>query len=179
MTILVDWQIKDYINKGVIKIDPFDESLVNPTSLDIRLGDTFGKIVSRLDVIDPLDKSSFSTEYWQADSVILNPSDCILASMLENVYIDDTICCELRGKSSLGRLGIINSDGFAGWVDSGWQGNLTMEIVNLSSHKIKLTSSMKIGQITFYESEPPEKSYKLTGRYLNQNKGQGSLGVAG
>jgi len=51
--ILVDWQIKDRIERGFIKIDPYDPKFVQPNSLDIRLGDHFVWYEEGTTVIDP------------------------------------------------------------------------------------------------------------------------------
>lgn len=49
MTVLVDYQIYDSIEKSIIKIDPYDSELINPSSLDVRLHSKgWSKIVATL-----------------------------------------------------------------------------------------------------------------------------------
>lgn len=216
MSILTDHQIRDYISKGIIKVDPFDDSLINPASLDIRLGNKFGRlhtkskkcrskligpfghhlltgnfeitdeqveksIVNMYPIIDPLDKDSFETLNWEIDEpdgyIYLDPDDFKLASMYENITLPDFISAELKGKSSLGRLGLMNSSGMAGWIDPNWDGNLVMELYNCGPYSLKLSVGMKIGQLIFFEHEPAEKGYDKTGRYYKQVPGQGSYGL--
>ena len=51
--ILVDWQLLDRIERGHIRIDPYDKKLVQPNSLDIRLGNHFVWYKPGTEVIDP------------------------------------------------------------------------------------------------------------------------------
>ena len=54
----------------------------------------------------------------------------------------------LEGKSSLGRLGLLIHS-TAGYVDAGWDGQLTLELSNAASLPITLYPGMKIGKISF------------------------------
>lgn len=212
--ILVDHQIREAIEKGWIKVDPFDEKLINPASLNVRLGRKFGRVrgtrevyrmvhvgpsylkssydawggdipkdvidktlVNAYRIIDPTDKDSFSTGSFEADSIILDPGDFVIACLMEDITLPDFICASLRGRSSLGRLGIDNSSP-AGHIDNGWSGVLTIELANHNPNvAIRLTAGMSIGQLIFYQTEPAERPYGETGRYQRQKPGQGSKGV--
>lgn len=189
MSILVDFEIKAAIREGLIKIDPYDESLVQSASLDIRLGNKFtttsaaGKGLRGMNLgrrgeyctyIDPTDPTTFSTETMELSEYWLEPKGVVLASMLEDVTIPGNISCKLFGKSSLARLGLDNSS-LGMWVDSGWSGVLTMEFFNQSDKVIRLVPGMKCGQICFFKHSHAKKSYK--GRYLRQAPGAGSQGV--
>jgi dCTP deaminase len=184
MTILVDYQIKDKINQGVIKVSPFDESLVNPNSVDLRLGGNFSTLETTAEspdgvcipCVDPQDKSSFYFRKVESDFYILDPGTFVLASLLEDIELPPNICAEIRGKSSLGRLGLDNSS-VAGWVDAGWSGVLTIELSNHGNHPIILQKGMKIGQMVFHQTAVCEKPYGEVGRYQRQEPGAGSLGV--
>lgn len=178
MTVLVDWEIKNAINDGLIQITPFDESLVNPASLDIRLGDFVKEMVAFGGVIDPRNTNTFSYRRVNLgdEGYLLEPNSFVLAPMLEEVTLFPTIAAKLLGKSSMARLGLANSDA-AGWCDNGWSGVLTQELFNHSKYPIKLTKGMKIGQLIFYKTEWPSQTYEKKGRYQNQKPGQGSLGV--
>lgn len=195
---LVDSEIRQAIDSGEIKVEPFDPTLINPASLDISLSENFSilyttNIESRPvpydycgycagglqtePVINPLNKSSFKFEPFQFKEYVLEAGKTVLAGMLEKVTLPDNIGCKVMGKSSLGRLGLINSS-HAGWVDPGWSGYLTMELTNVSAFPIKLTAGMKIGQLVFYEAkEYAEEGYDKTGRYYNQASGTGSYGI--
>lgn len=197
--ILVDGEIKNRIEAGIIKIHPFDSSLINPTSMDIRLGSKIITTRARNNIIlsdppefwsnvvgstypavKPWDKDSFIDEVVELDhdqEYWLKPGEFILASQLEKLTLPDHISVKIFGKSSLGRLGLGCCE-VAGWVDSGWSGVLTLELKNYH-HKnaICLTPGMKIGQFVFFESEMSENPYHKVGRYYEQEAGQGSKGI--
>ena len=177
MSVLVDWQIKNMIEKtGEIKVDPYDPTLVNPASLDIRLSEDFS-VLESVGIIDPTNPETFSFKSTKTKNWILLPGETVLAGMLEKVSLSENLGCKVMGKSSLGRLALLNSS-HAGWTDPSWSGVLTMEISNLSKYPIKLTAGMKIGQLVFYKTEfACRKGYDQTGRYQNQESGMGSLGI--
>lgn len=176
--ILNDKDIREAITNKDIIIDPFDDSLINPTSLDVRLGGHFSypKTSKTHNCIDPLDKSSFEFIKVNGDTHILPPNGFICASLLEDLTLSTNISARVVGKSSLARLGI-DCCSPAGWVDAAWSGLLVVELKNLSSEYIKLTKGMKIGQLLFYKHLHVDKGYNETGRYFKQLPGQGSLGV--
>ena len=105
--ILVDWQILDRITRGSINIDPYDPRLVQPNSLDIRLGNHFVWYTGSSAVIDPYNKDSVSSgiEEVHADSFILNPGQFVLAETLECIGLPDNVVATIEGKSSIARLG--------------------------------------------------------------------------
>ena len=198
MSIMVDWEIKAAIEAGTIGIDPFDPALINPTSLDIRLGKNYtftkAKKPSKEGTwtmpqyatpsyfkpaylyIDPQDKESFENRTRELSEYVLTEHETVIVSMFEHLTLPDNMSAKLCGKSSLGRLGLDNSS-CAGWIDPGWRGVITMELTNNSRYNIKLTEGMKIGQLLFYKHEPVGQSYEQTGRYRDQKPGAGSLGV--
>lgn len=190
MSVMCDWEIKKAIESGNLLIEPFDESLINPASLDFRLGSKFtftevtGKVKANLNgktvsVIDPKNKDSFKDTTIETDEFVLAPGQSILACSLETfdfLSLTDGIACEVKGKSSLGRVFVANSP-VAGWVDPGFKGVLTLELTNLSDKYIKLTAGMKIGQLILHKISRPSLDYKSTGRYNDQSEAAGSLGV--
>lgn len=174
--ILVDWQIREEVESGRVVVDPFDGSLINPASLDFRLGRHYTRTKPKRFPIDPTDKSSFETETWESNNHVLEPGDSILVSMLENLTLPNNISAKVYNKSSLARLGIENSPS-AGFVDCGWSGIITLELFNVSRYPVRLTEGMKAGQLILLKHETVEKDYSQTGRYRFQAPGFGSLGV--
>ncbi len=68
-----------------------------------------------------------------------------------------------RGKSSLGRLGLLIHS-TAGYVDPGWSGTLTLELSNVANLPIVLTPGMPIGQISFTQmTTPVDRPYGTPG----------------
>ena len=183
--ILVDWQIRKAVQGQEIIVDPFDDSLINPHSMDFRLGESisFLKKNKLYPEIRPESKDSFNYSeinikgtVHKPGSFTLQPRQFCIASMLENITLASHIMANVRGKSSLGRLGIMQSS-VAGLVDGGWSGILTIELFNYSNEEIVLTYGMKIGQLTFERTDVPTNPYGVKGRYQNQTAGMGSLGL--
>lgn len=188
--ILTDWQIKKQIDDGNIGLSPYEESLVNPSSLDFRLGkyytttkpvnyNYFDPITGEITCaccINPLDPKTFVSETVEKEKYWLKPQESVLVSMYERLRLPDNVSGRVLGKSSLARLGLDNSSG-AAWLDPGFEGYVTLELTNHSKYAIQLTHGMRIGQIVFYKHEPVTRSYNFTGRYHNQQAGQGSKGI--
>ena len=122
--ILVDWQLLDRIARGHIRIDPYDPKLVQPNSVDIRLGNHFVWYKGGSEVIDPYNPDSVSSdvEETHADTFILNPGQFVLAETLECIELPDNIVATIEGKSSIARLGVtLHQTG--GWIDAGFPGH--------------------------------------------------------
>ncbi|MDD1718035.1 MAG: 2'-deoxycytidine 5'-triphosphate deaminase, partial [Methanoregulaceae archaeon] len=103
--ILVDWQLLDRIRHGYIFIEPFDPGLVQPNSIDIRLGNHFVWYEEGEEVIDPYVKGTIveKTAETRADSIVLRPGRFLLAETLETIGLPDNIVASIEGKSSIAR----------------------------------------------------------------------------
>jgi dCTP deaminase len=171
--ILVDWQIVDRIRRGFIIVDPYDPELVQPNSLDIRLGNHFAWYLPGDNVIDPFEKESVTsrTEEMTSDSIILHPGQFILAETMELIQLPDNIVASIEGKSSIARLGIeLHQTG--GWIDAGFRGSITLEMCNVNNRPVRIHAGMPIGQLVFYTTEPAACPYNSKGdaKYMNQRQ---------
>jgi dCTP deaminase len=171
--ILVDWQISDRIKHGHIFVDPFDPDLIQPNSLDIRLGDHFVWYLSGDAVIDPYDHASVcaQTESVTAASLVLDPGQFVLAETMEIIGLPDNIVASIEGKSSIARLGVeLHQTG--GWIDAGFRGSITLEMCNVNHRPVKLYAGMPIGQLVFYPTERAFAPYnvKTGAKYMNQRQ---------
>ncbi len=152
--ILVDWQIMDRIRRGQIVIDPFEPSLVQPNSLDIRLGDHFVWYLPGESVIDPYDRESVTSDVdeCRAREFVLRPGQFVLAETLELVALPDNVVASIEGKSSIARLGVeLHQTG--GWIDAGFAGSITLEMCNVNSRPVRVYAGMPIGQLVFYRTD--------------------------
>jgi dCTP deaminase len=171
--IFSDRTIKEALAAGRIVIDPFDESFVQPSSVDLRV-DRFFRVFenhrySQIDPKQPQDDLTTLVETSDSDPFILHPGEFVLGSTLERVRLGDDVVARLEGKSSLGRLGLLIHS-TAGFVDPGFDGYLTLELSNVAKLPIAIYPGMKIGQISFYElTTPAEHPYgKVGGKYQGQ-----------
>lgn len=156
--LLSDRSIKEAVHSKRIIIDPFDKSLIQPASIDLRLGKTLRVFRNaRIPYIDVMQELPDLTELVEIDEVspfFLHPREFALGVIFEKVSLADDIAARLDGKSSLGRLGLIVHS-TAGWVDPGWSGHLTLELSNVATLPISLYYGMKISQISFFPLSTP------------------------
>ena len=169
--ILVDWEIADHIKRGFIKIDPYDPALVQPNSLDIRLGNHFVWYEPCDDVIDPFNRETLHTHVQERKSAYFDimPGQFVLAETLECVTLPDNIVSSIEGKSSVARLGIeLHQTG--GWIDAGFSGTITLEMCNSNCRPVRVYAGMPIGQLVFYVTKRCECPYdkKPDAKYQNQ-----------
>lgn len=172
--ILNDTQIIQTCGDGFVF--PFDESLANPASLDIRLGTEImiesaaQRAMVRLSLTD--------ARYSEECPYHLKSNEFILASSLETFNFPRTIAGQFLLKSSLMREGLNCSN--AGWCDPGWHGSqLTIGLKNMRQlHSVQLWPGRKIGQLILHEIDPPANDYAKVGRYNNSKGVALSLGAA-
>ena len=173
--ILSDRSILEAINDGRIIIEPFDKECLQPSSVDLHLDHRFlvfkNHTLGHIDVRKDL--SNFTQEVSSSDDdpFMLHPGEFVLGSTSERVAVPEDLVARLEGKSSLGRLGLLIHS-TAGYVDAGWDGQLTLELSNVSNLPITLYPGMKIGQISFVQmTTPAERPYgasELGSKYKGQ-----------
>jgi dCTP deaminase len=140
--VLSDGTILRLVEDGRIRIDPWDPELVQPASVDLRLGGSFRVF------------HNHRTSAIDLRSPPTNPGEFCLGRTLEHVELPDDIVARIEGKSSLGRLGLI-VHATAGFCDPGWKGTLTLELNNLTRVPIKLCPGLPIAQLSFMELDAP------------------------
>jgi dCTP deaminase len=180
--VLSDRDIRAEIEAGRIVIDPFTPDAVQPSSVDLHLDRRFRVFRnSRYPFIDVRADQPELTELVEIsgdDPFILHPGEFVLGSTLERVELPNDLVARLEGKSSLGRLGLLIHS-TAGYVDPGWEGNLTLELSNVANLPITLYDGMKIGQISFQRlSSPAEVAYgdaRIGSKYRGQRDPTASL----
>ena len=177
MAVLSDRDIRAALQAGRVRIDPYDASCLQPSSVDLHLDADFRVFRNnRYPYIDVRASQPDLTELItiEADEpFILHPNEFVLGQTLEWVELPDDLVSRLEGKSSLGRLGLLIHS-TARYVDPGWKGNLTLELSNVANLPIALYRGMKIGQISFFKmSSPVERPYgsrELGSKYQGQSR---------
>lgn len=158
--ILCDWQIARAIEHEDIDISPWDKTMLQPASVDVRLSDQFRLFYTR-EYIDP-SKPATDLTYKQAVEeggyFMLHPGQFVLGATLEQITLGDMHAARIEGKSSIARLGVIVHS-TAGFVDPGFRGQLTLEMTNLNSSPVLLYPGMKIAQLSFMQISMPNYSY--------------------
>lgn len=173
--IFSDRTIREALTAGRIEIDPFDESYVQPSSVDLRV-DRFFRVFenhryTHIDPKRPQEDLTVLVETGPDEPFVLHPGEFVLGSTLERVRLADDVVARLEGKSSLGRLGLLIHS-TAGFVDPGFDGYLTLELSNVARLPISIYPGMKIGQISFYAlSTPADRPYGSAGSKYQGQRG--------
>ncbi|MCW2837032.1 MAG: dCTP deaminase, partial [Marmoricola sp.] len=121
--LLSDRDILAEIAAKRILLEPYDEAMVQPSSIDFRL-DRFFRVFEnhRYPHIDPAaDQPDLTREVEPVgdEPFILHPGEFVLGSTFEVVTLPDDLAARVEGKSSLGRLGLL-THATAGFVDPGF-----------------------------------------------------------
>ncbi len=162
--ILSDESIRKLLREGRIKVEPFEESLIQPSSLDLRLGEEVG-FYEGLEEID-VKKEGIPFKVKKIEkSFTIKPKEFCLATTLEYIKLPEDITAFVEGRSSLGRLGLFIEN--AGWVDAGFEGRITLELFNANNIPIKLYKGMKICQLVFAKLDSMAKN-PYRGKYKGQ-----------
>jgi dCTP deaminase len=165
--VLSDRTIRRLLDESRIGIDPFDDDLLQPSSVDVRVDRLFRVFRnSRYPYIDVKREMEDLTELVTVGDdgpFILHPGEFVLGSTLERITLPDDLVARLEGKSSLGRLGLLIHS-TAGFIDPGWDGHVTLELSNVANLPITIYVGMKIGQLSFVQlTEPAETPYGASG----------------
>ena len=158
VSVLSDQTILDLVDAGRIRIEPWDPSLVQPASIDLRLGDSFRVFhnhrTSAIDLRNPPEHLTEEVLVPAGETFVIHPGEFCLGRTLEWVELPGDIVARIEGKSSLGRLGLI-VHATAGFCDPGWKGTLTLELNNLTRVPIILHPGLPIGQLSFMTLDRP------------------------
>ena len=173
--LLSDRHLREAIDTGRLGVTPYDEAMLQPASVDVRLDRQFLVFENhRYAHIDPAIEQPDLTrlvEPAEGEAFVLHPGEFVLASTYERVTLADDLAGRLEGKSSLGRLGLITHS-TAGFIDPGFSGHITLELANLAPLPIVLWPGMKIGQLAVFEMTGPAQfpygSVERGSRYQEQ-----------
>jgi len=162
-SVLSDGTIRRLVAEGHVRIDPWDDTMVQPASIDLRLGTSFRVFhnhrIGAIDLADPPKNLTELVELADGESFVIHPGEFVLGSTEEYVELPDDVVARIEGKSSLGRLGLI-VHATAGFVDPGFKGTLTLEITNLTRVPIILWPGKPIAQLSFMAlDQPAERPY--------------------
>jgi dCTP deaminase len=159
--VLSDRTIREEIEAGRLAFEPYDAAMVQPSSVDVRVDGKFRVFHNGrypfIDVRQPMDDLTELVEISEEAPFILHPGEFVLGQTLERVRLPDDLVARLEGKSSLGRLGLLIHS-TAGFVDAGFEGNLTLELSNVANLPITIYHKMPIGQISFMRMDGPVES---------------------
>jgi dCTP deaminase len=173
--VLSDRTIRAEIEAGRIAFDPFDPALIQPSSVDVRVDRAFRVFHNQrypfINVREPMDELTELVTVPDDEPFILHPGEFVLGQTLERVRLPNDLVARLEGKSSLGRLGLLIHS-TAGFVDAGFEGNLTLELSNVANLPITIYHGMPIGQISFMRMDAPVEHAYGSGETGSKYQGQ-------
>lgn len=168
--ILSDGEIRHYIQMGQLITSPLNDDQIQPASIDVTLGNTFSVVRDYASgIIDPTKQVEYKT--FETDEFVLLPNQFVLATSREYVKLPDNMTAFVEGRSSWGRLGLFIQN--AGWVDPGFEGEITLELYNANRCAIKLSAGMRICQLVFAKMVR-DAINPYNGKYQKQKKATGS-----
>ena len=173
--LLSDRDLRAEIASGRVRLEPYDEAMVQPSSVDVRLDKYFRLFDNhKYPFIDPAEDQPDLTrliEIERDEPFILHPGEFVLGSTFEVVTMPDDLAARLEGKSSLGRLGLLTHS-TAGFIDPGFSGHVTLELSNVATLPIKLWSGMRVGQLCFFRLSSPTENPYGSAKYGSRYQGQ-------
>lgn len=167
---LCDFQIAELGRNGLVH--PFEPALVNPCSIDVRLGPAL-----MVETQWSADMQVLSIEHTTAENPYwLQPGEFVLAHTLEYVKVPRKYAMRFMLKSSRAREGLEHS--LAGFIDAGFEGSITLELSNVKRyHNVAIWYGMRIGQLEVTElDDVPLETYDKKGHYQGDKTVQDSRG---
>jgi dCTP deaminase len=171
---LSDIDILKSLELNEIYIDQFDHDRLQPASYDVLLGNTFLIFdKSKITAIDPKSTEPIPMQEIKLhddEQFVLHPGQFALAVTLDKIGVNNAHSCQIDGKSSMARYGLIVHT-TAGYIDPGNNLNITLELFNVNDIPIILYPKMKIAQVRFYKLKTPcQRPYGskgLNSKYFN------------
>jgi dCTP deaminase len=180
--ILSGEQIREYIRQGRILVEPFDQRLIGPSQVDLRLGSKF-RIFKATNVVDPSDEGSIERNTELIDTrgkpFVIKSGQLILGITLEKIAVPNDLVASIEGRSSIARIGVFIHIS-SGHVNPGSGSShpipVTLEILNMNPAPVKLYPGMRIGQLLFYTMDRAvSKGYdEVGGKYAGKLEPSGS-----
>lgn len=168
--VLSDRTIHKMLRDGTLTITPCTPEQIQPASVDIRLGNTFCVVEDTSQgIINMHEEIRYKS--ITSDTYLLLPNQFVLATTMEYVALPDNLTAFVEGRSSLGRMGLFIQN--AGWVDPGFQGEITLELYNANRCAIELQCGRRVGQLVFAQMDDVAL-HPYRGKYQGQKGATGS-----
>lgn len=168
--ILSDVTLKKLVDSGELGVSPIAADSIQPASIDMRLGTHFLVVEDRqMHTIDL--NSEIVYRQIEGQSIIIPPHSFLLATTMEYIKLPNDLVAFVEGRSSIGRIGLFIQN--AGWVDPGFEGQITLELYNANSLPIRLEAGRRICQLVFCRMDQAA-AVPYRGKYQGQRNATGS-----
>jgi len=162
--LLCDDDITRAITTGRLAINPYEPQLLQPSSIDVRLDRHLlvwpavdPDMWAPGDIVDPAEPQPMRPVDMGDGSYLMHPGQMLLASTVERITLDATLAARVEGKSSVGRLGLAVHV-TAGFIDPGFSGFVTLELVNHNPRPLRIHAGMRIGQLCVFQLSGPART---------------------
>ncbi|MCB0357431.1 MAG: dCTP deaminase [Bdellovibrionales bacterium] len=168
--ILSDHTLTEMIEKKELVVEPLQPESIQPASIDCHLGDHFLVVEDRQMHTIELD-SEINYREIKGSEIVIPPHSFLLATTQEYIKLPDNLTAFVEGRSSIGRIGLFIEN--AGWVDPGFEGQITLELYNANSLPIRLQAGRRVCQLVFCKMDRAAQ-YPYRGKYQGQRNTTGS-----
>ncbi|MEK5645639.1 dCTP deaminase [Paenibacillus rhizosphaerae] len=168
--ILSDQTIRQFIQKNKLAVDPLTDEQIQPASVDLRLGTHYLKMNEFVNGVMTLEEEMVYEEF-ESEEVVIPPQSFLLATTIEKIRLPDDVTAFVEGRSSIGRMGLFIQN--AGWVDPGFEGQITLELFNANRLPIRLKAGRRICQLVFAQMDRKTGNV-YQGKYQGQRNAVGS-----
>jgi dCTP deaminase len=168
--ILSDKTIVQMLESKELSITPLTDEQIQPASVDMRLGQHYLKVNEHKTGLISLDEA-INYEEIEAEEIVIPPHSFLLATTQEYIKLPNHVTAFVEGRSSIGRIGLFIQN--AGWVDPGFEGQITLELYNANRLPIKLNAGRRICQLVFALMDQ-EAQTPYEGKYQGQINAVGS-----
>jgi len=166
--ILSDWDIRVYIEKGLLIINPLFNDTIRENGVDLRFGYQFCRFKkSKEHVIDskkdPVEEVLVCEETDEERGFVIYPLEHVLATTLEWVELPHDLVGFVNLRSTFARYSLYIPPTI---IDAGFKGNVTIEIIG-GSIPVKVYPNQRFLHVIFARtSSPVFKPYR--GKYQGQ-----------
>lgn len=167
--ILSDRTLTKLLDEGVVSISPLEDYQIQPSSIDLTLGEEYLYIDNNQHVISMNEPINYIQR--NSNKNVILPHEFLLATTKETIKLPDNISAFVEGRSSIGRMGLFIQN--AGWIDAGFEGKITLELFNATNRPIALHSGRRLCQIVLAKMDD-HAEFPYTGKYQGQNTVVGS-----
>ncbi|MHC1586068.1 MAG: dCTP deaminase [Candidatus Hecatellaceae archaeon] len=163
--ILADFDLRNYIREGRLRIEPMAEDTIRENGVDLRLGDQIARLKQTDIILDPKScpdvRGYFTVE--RGEEFVIQPYEKVLVSTLERLELPPDLMGFVELRSTFARCGLLMPPTI---IDGGFKGTITLEIMG-SSFPIRLHRGERFAHVVFAKlTSPLSKPY--TGKYQNQ-----------
>ena len=153
--ILSDWDIRVYLEKNLLVINPLYEDTVRENGVDLRLGYRFCRFKGGDELIDTItmniSKVLECVDVEKTQGFIVKQHEHVLATTLEWVELPHDLVGLVNLRSSFARAGLYIPPTA---IDAGFKGNVTIELIG-GMHPVKIYPEQRFLHIVFLRTSSP------------------------